>query len=334
MKQSLSMNSRLKILSVFTTLAVGALFGVPAHAMTVSPVMFEKEIAPGASVQDSIRLINDSNQEKTYVLSAQNFTASGENGAQQYLEEERLTDLASWVHANGASVTIPAGGSADVPFTISIPQDAEPGGHYATIFFSQSAGGASSGSGVGISQQVGVLLLVSVPGNVIEQASVDSFRLLNGSSMDHLPAIFELRVKNSGSVHIHPEGNVVVKNMLGNVVARIPANPKHSAVLPNSIRRMDTSWEKAGIRQGGFFAQVENEWRNFGLGRYTASVDTTYGSKGAALSGSAVTFWIFPWRLAIVFLIAIFILILLMRGYNGMVVKAAMKKKAKVRSVR
>lgn len=321
------MNSRIKVISFLAMIAIGAIFGIPAHAMTVSPVMFEKEIAPGASAQDVIHIINDSNQEKTYTLSAQNFIANGENGAQQYLQEQQPTDLASWVRTNGPSVTIPSGESANIPFTITVPQGAEPGGHYATIFFSQSAGTESNGSGVGIAQQVGVLLLVSVPGDVSEQASIESFRMPHGSSFDHLPASFELRVKNSGSVHLHPEGDITIRNILGNVVARIPANPAHSAVLPNSIRRMDSDWVKAKNQNGGFFAQMGNEWRNFAVGKYSASVNASYGSKGAPLSAATVSFWVFPWRLFIVFLIAVLILILLIRGYNGMVIKAALGKK-------
>ena len=182
---------------------------------------------------------------------------------------------------------------------------------------------------MGIAQEVGVLLLVNVPGDISEQASIDSFRMLNRTLLDHLPASFELRVKNSGSVHIHPAGNITIKNMLGNVVARIPANPANAAVLPSSIHRMETRWQKSPNQAGGFFTQLKNEWNNFALGRYTANADVTYGSKGAALSGSAISFWVFPWRLSILFLVAVLILIIRIRGYNGMVVRQAMKKKSR-----
>jgi hypothetical protein len=134
-------------------------------------------------------------------------------------------------------------------------------------------------------------------------------------------------VKNLGSVHIHPQGFIIIKNILGKVVARIPANPANSAVLPNSIRRMETDWEKTPDQSGGFFTQLGDEWKNFALGRYTATVDATYGSTNAALTGPATSFWVFPWRLSLLSVILVIALIFLIRGYNGMVIKQAMRKK-------
>lgn len=300
-----------------------------ARAITVSPVLFDFEIAPGGSQQDTIRLINNTNERETFTLFVENFVASGEEGGQMYIHEEEPTDLASWVSVDAPTVTLDPGEMAEFPFLIQIPEDAEPGGHYASVFFSRG-GGPDEASGVGITEQVGVLLLVRVPGDVMEQASVESFRITNGTVLNRLPAKFELRIRNTGSIHLRPKGTLVVKNVLGSVVTRLPANPNKSAILPSSIRRVESSWVKTlDIPEGGFWTELKNEWRNFALGRYTASIDVTYGSQNKQLPSQQVCFWVIPWRILLVVLVLIVILIALIKGYNTILVRTALKESKK-----
>jgi hypothetical protein len=116
--------------------------------------------------------------------------------------------------------------------------------------------------------------------------------------------------------------------MLGSVVARVPANPRKSAALPDSIRRIDSVWAKTldVPVDGGFWADAGNEWRNFALGRYTASTDVTFGSRQQALEPHVVHFWVWPWRLMLLFALAIIALVVIIKGYNALVVKAALRK--------
>ncbi|OGL78485.1 hypothetical protein A3E39_00565 [Candidatus Uhrbacteria bacterium RIFCSPHIGHO2_12_FULL_60_25] len=312
-------------------LLVSSLF-LPIHAamaITVSPVVMDLEIAKGSSKQDKITVRNDSDRVQTYALTVQNFVAEGEEGAQTYVEEEQPFGLAAWVIVDKPAVTLQPGESADFPFAINIPSDAEPGGHYAAIFFSSSPGGTER-TGVGVAAKTGVLLLVNVPGDIREDARVETFRMSGGGWISRLPANFELRLRNLGNTHFRPRGTLVVRNLLGSVVARVPANPKNSAVLPNSVRKIYAVWANTmDIPSGGFWTEVTNEWRNFAFGRYTASVDMTYGSQNKSLEVQSVAFWVFPWRLAILASVGVVLIFALLRLYNAMIVRAALKRSGK-----
>jgi len=314
-------------LSTLAVIIVCTIFvGRSAAALTVSPVAFEYDIAPGRSVQGTITLINESESAARYSIFAKNFIASGEEGAQRYLDEEALSGLASWVSADPAPIALEPKTSREIPFTISVPADAEPGGHYATIFFARGAGEVS-GSGIGIAEQIGVLLLVRVPGNVREALEVDTFRVAGSSVMSRLPVTLELRMRNTGSVHERPLGTIDVRNMFGSVVARLDANPKRSAVLPGSVRRFTNGWMKAPIVDaGGFIAEARNELRNFGFGKYTASVNVAYGSRGENIASESVSFWIIPWRLIIIAVSMLIVIVVLIAIYNKMLVRAALRK--------
>lgn len=323
---------RFRVLFV-ATLLLGCLIAratPAAEAIAVTPVNFDFDVAPGTSVRSEITLLNDTESADTFSLEVLNFVAQGEDGAQQYIEEERPSDLASWVTVDRPSVVLEPGEDATFPFVINVPANAEPGGHYASIFFSRQAN-ATAGTGVGIGSKVGVLLLVNVPGDVHEEAKVESFTLRGPAVRSRLPAWFDLRIRNLGSVHFKPRGSLVIRNMFGSVVQRAAVNPKNSAVLPNSVRRVETVWARALTEEEGtgFWTGVRNDWHNFALGRYTASTEVTYGSKAAALASPVVTFWVIPWRLLLLVLAGLVVLITLIKLYNRLLVSSALKKEAK-----
>jgi hypothetical protein len=305
------------------------IFGHSAQAMTVSPVLYDYEVEPGGSRQGSIALSNDGNRPELFALEANNFVPFGEDGAQQYVEEETPTGLASWMTFDRPSILLQPGETAAFPFVVTVPKDAEPGGHYASIFFSRVPD-ATEGSGVGVGGAIGVLVLVNVTGDVHEEARIESF-VVRGPRIHHrLPVYFDTRIRNLGSVHFRPRGELVIRNVFGRVVSRSSVNPKNSAVLPNSIRRVETAWARATEEgPGGFFAEIKNEWKHFAIGPYTASVSMVYGSKAWQLEGAEVSFWVIPWRLILVAFVGVLSLVLLGVGYHRMVAAAVLAKERK-----
>lgn len=311
----------------------GLALPMATHAFAVSPVLIDQTQDPGSASQGVIHITNDTEQAQTYYTSVQNFVPQGEEGQQTYLPDTDRTGLVSWLALDRSTVTLKAHESQDFHWALTLPKDAEPGGHYAAIFFStQPLQGGDSNVGVG--SKTGVLFLLSVTGNVTEAASVESFRVAqtegistqnSAAWIDSLPAYLELRVKNSGSVHLQPQGTITITNMFGSVVDKVPANPDGSRVLPQSIRIIRSSWGPETEENAGFFNGLKAEWHGFALGRYTATLSAEYGHTHSPLSAS-ISVWVFPWRLAVVVLLLLVVLILIIKGYNRLVVKSAMSK--------
>ncbi|MFH1078138.1 MAG: hypothetical protein V1745_02550 [Patescibacteria group bacterium] len=303
------------------------LFAPQASAFTISPIIVDLDVDPGKAAQGALRLTNDAEQTQTYYVTVNKFVAKGEEGQQEFLPEEDTTGLASWVTPETRTLNLGPKESKDFTYVVNVPESAEPGGHYAALFFSTRPEVDEASSSVGMGAKTGVLFLLKVPGDIKEDARVESFRVSGGARLDRLPAYFELRVRNLGNVHFRPEGTIIIKNMFGSVEARIPVNPLRSAVLPNSIRRVQTVWAKTfdGVDEKGFFYGVRNEWRNFAIGRYTAGLEATYGSGKQPLAGN-ISFWVFPWHLAIVVAVLLILLFVLLSLYNRMVIRAAMKQ--------
>ncbi len=301
-----------------------------ASALTVSPVVVDHEVAPGMRATGKIMVTNENKGPETLYISVQSFVAQGEEGEQRYLDEEvDVNGLPQWFRFNEQSFVLEAGKSKELEYTLNIPANAEPGGHYASVFFTNTPDTENSGTNLGISAKTGIVFLIKVSGNVNENATIESFTV-NKSTFSSLPAMMSLRIRNHGSVHFRPTGTLTVRNMWGGIVARVPANPKKGAVLPNSVRRLDTWWAKStDIATGGFMAGLTNEWRNFALGKYTATVDVKYGSANTALEAQTVSFWVIPWRMGLILLLVIVVLFLIMKMYNRAIVSSAISKNTK-----
>jgi len=314
---------------VFMLIASCMLAG-QAKALSVSPAVIDYSLDPGAIQQGKITIYNDSDKAYTYVVSTQRFKAGGEGGEPDIIAENAdnvVNDLKDWIKFDGTqSVALQPGQSQEFTYNIQIPQNAEPGGHYAVAFFTHGSD-ISGQSGVGLSAKLGVLFLVNVSGNTKEEATLESFTIKN-AFISHLPAEMSIRIKNTGTVHFRPKGNVTIKNMFGMESAKIPANMNKNAVLPDSIRRFDTWWVKDvnAVKDEGFISGLVNEWKNFGFGRYTATAYVTYGAKDTQFAPMSLTFWVIPWRLMLVVLAALIVLFLLIMLYNKIIINRALKK--------
>jgi len=223
---------------------------------TISPPSFELTLSPGESMTKTIEIQNNSSIAQTYKLSSNGFTAVGEEGGSAYVPSSS-SDLSGWMQFDPPqSIGIPANNMAQVAVTITVPENASPGGHYATVFARTTAKDVTV-TGVGIEQMFGINFLVRIAGNIVENASVVEFSTPKARLAPGEEIMFSTRVKNTGNVHIKPTG--VIEIYRGNAkIDEVPLNPTGGSILPNSIRRFDVKSIKylpAGKYRAGLVLQ-------------------------------------------------------------------------------
>ena len=107
-----------------------SLGGVPtASALTISPVKIEVSGDPGQTLVGEVELLNEQTATKTFFTSFENFEPSGDTGSPRFIGSD--DGLATWLQAAPEAVVAP-GTTVKIPFTISIPAKAEPGGSWAS----------------------------------------------------------------------------------------------------------------------------------------------------------------------------------------------------------
>jgi len=314
----------------------GCLLGISrASALTLIPPSLEFGVNPGEISETSVKVYNETAETLELYTEVTNFTASGETGQPAFDFEAPLAGLASWIEVEAGPISVEPGERQEIPVTVNVPLEADPGGHYAAIFFVDEPPEVGAGQ-VKVASKLGTLLLAKVAGDIEEAGSLVEF--LSGDNQTtfaRLPIEFFARFQNSGNVHLRPTGTITITNLFGGESGVIDINAAEGATLPDTIRKYEAIWEKAQVEEANgnawnnFWTEFGNERKNFGLGRYKATLNLTYGAASDMTASSELTFWVWPWRVivisALLLFVVIWLLIWLIKRYNAWLVKKAQK---------
>ena len=277
---------------------VGILFGVfpvilhaaeDSLSVTVTPPLFQLTIGPGEAWTSTLKIVNNNSYDVTYYASPMDFEAEGEAGKGRFMplidesvSSESGHTLGHWIEISPDPIVVKRGMSGEVPFTVRIPEQAAPGGHYAAILVGTKPENEETlGPSMKISSFVSSLLFVRIKGEVTEKGRIREFRSAN--NLYETPhADFLLRFENIGNTHLKPQGDITLYNMWGKERGKITFNQANNFgnVLPNSIRKFEFSWE--------------GEESIFEIGRYSAVVTLGYGQESKQNSTATTYFWVVP----------------------------------------
>jgi hypothetical protein len=178
--------------------------------------------------------------------------------------------------------------------SVQIPANAAPGGKYFAVFFEPDtslpeATGTEQQEAASVSIRIAGLIYLRVSGPISEGASVTKFSAPGFS--EYGPVEITTEIKNNGDYHITPNGQITVKDIFGREIAK--GDLAETNIFPDASRKI--------------ISKLGTKWM---VGRFTASLDATYGESEKALA-STLSFWVFPWKLAVVIALAIIIIILI-----------------------
>jgi len=275
--------------SIFLLLLIPlAAFAQPAVSLSISPTLFEISANPEQSWTSTVRVINSNPFEIRIFTDVVNFTPQDESGQGKFVpvfsEETQGQTMAEWIAVSDSEIIIPAEQTAQIPFTVTVPSDAPPGGHYAALLIgTRSENGTDGQLNVETSQVVSSLLFLRVSGDIIEQGGIREF--VTENSIYESPTVkFDLRFENKGNVHLQPQGEIKILNMWGQERGIIPVNQRSlfGKVLPEQIRKYTFTWT--------------GEWSLADIGRYSAVATLAYGEEGRQFATETTHFWVIPWK--------------------------------------
>jgi len=303
-------------------------FPFKAAALTVSPVRLEVSGEPGQTLLSELILINEERESRTFYSSLENFEARGETSRPYFTPGTE--GLATWIRVP-KEVTLELGETKTLPFKIEIPQNTEPGGYFAAIFWGSTPPEIKEGGQIMVGTKTGILVLLSVPGEIKGEGGILEFSTKDKQKFfSSLPINLIYRFQNTSQDRIKPEGEIEIKNIFGKISAVLPANKVEGNVLPRSIRKFEVVWEGKIETKTGFFGAVKKQWKDFHFGRYTANLNLIYGPKNETTQAS-FSFFIIPWQLLIIVIILLAVIIIAARlgikKYNQWIIAKALKER-------
>jgi hypothetical protein len=249
--------------------------------VTIAPASQEVVLAPDADETSfELRLTNRDTSDVTLRLRAVDFNALDESGGVAFVglkpgENETKYGLTNWLRFATETVTVVSGQTEVIQVAIDNRDDLEPGGHYgAVIAVPVDPANPSATPEVDILPATAALVLLKKMGGERYGLSLDRTELT--TSFWQLPTRIGLRFQNTGNIHVVPRGTVTIRGPGGQDVAKALINETSATVLPETFRKIQSS-----------FMLLE---RAFWPGRYEAEIRWRYdGSE--EVRQEIITFW-------------------------------------------
>lgn len=279
-------------------LAIGA---SPAHAAAPAPSFALKAVGPstdgyyrfsatpGAVLHGRVRVVNAGRAAGTVRLSMVDATTGATTGAVYKTVGSRAEDVGGWVRLDTAGVTLPAGGTTVVGFTVTVPAGARRGEHLGGIVAApeqgtvndDTAGGRRNFKVTVVNQSV-LAVQVDLPGAAREVLKVRGVK--TGGNPGYQTLV--LALSNPGERMVRGTGSVQITRADGSPVSRqrFPID----TFLPRTRIDYPLVLRGKALVPGSYRAKVSLDW---GSGKVTEpfafavsrkNIVQAFGTKGLA----------------------------------------------------
>ncbi|NMB84381.1 hypothetical protein GYA28_03785 [Candidatus Roizmanbacteria bacterium] len=268
--------------------------------LTVAPARQELSLNPGDETAAEISFFNRSDVPLTGIIKKADFIVQGKEGAVELIEDPNQIfpkyTASAWLTLPYDRASIPANDKVTFQAKIKVPFDAKPGGRYVSVYFEPNFGAENTNNqkaaGSSVSPRLAALIYIKVSGNAFEKAILSRF--FAPSFFEYGPIKIQTEILNRGDYHVRPKGVITAMDTFGGVVDQVPL--KEFNVFPDASR--------------SYVNELGTKWM---FGRYKINIAASYGDRGQVLT-SFIYVWVFPWKAALIIVLAIIIVFILLRS--------------------
>lgn len=285
---------------VLCALHLNPVYAQTPRTLTVVPPSQDYKAKAGKQISANVKVRNETDEPITVKANLMDFIVMDDKGTPTLVEEavSGRWSLSSWMIVSPTEFTLNPRSSKVFDIAIIIPEDALPGGHYASVYFTPvEAGLKENQSGSAVETRIASLFKLIVEGPVSEMAYLRKFFAPRLS--EYGPITITTQIENQSDLDITPRGSIIITDLLGKKLAGFQIEERR--IFPYAIRSLTNTLEKKWL-----------------FGRYKATLNGSYGTTGQVLTGY-LYFWVLPWKiiLAIIFGLAILVLAGYWLGQKG-----------------
>ena len=269
------------ILAGVALLYPGGALTQTSSGFKISPTLIEERVDPGELLFESLEITNTGDEEITIYPKTRTIENTTAKGQPVFQTKGESIGLPLWIQFKEGEkkLTLKSGERKPISFTIEVPEDASPGGHFASIIFTREKGEVQT-TGAEVGFGIGVVISLRVSGEINESGKISFFQ--TDKKIYEKPEItFLTRVLNTGNVLIRPVGIIEIKKSKGENTEAIDINRENGGVFPGGERIWETTWNP---QKGGW-------------GKYNAVISLVFGEDGRQTISEAAEFWILPIKL-------------------------------------
>ncbi|MDX3453160.1 DUF916 domain-containing protein [Streptomyces sp. ME02-8801-2C] len=244
---------------------------------------------PGTTAQDKVTVANKTGEPLTFRLyAADAYNTARDGGFAIRTAEEKQRGVGAWARPATSRVTVPPHKSVTVPFTLKVPEGAEPGDHVGALVALDERIDKGDGSlALGVRRAVGARVYLRVNGPAVsaiavERVSISHHQPLVPGLGDSTTTI-SYTLHNTGNVTLDPRVEVRAQGLFGRTLLARDLTRIPSELLPGQRVRLTEPWHDA----------PQLDWGDITL---TASAKDTRES-------ASVSFFALPWLMAVVLVV-------------------------------
>ncbi|QHC68098.1 DUF916 domain-containing protein [Rathayibacter sp. VKM Ac-2759] len=201
----------------------------------------ELDLDPGAVVSEEAAVTNLSDQTVTFRIDAADGYFTDKGRFNMLPSDQESVDAGTWIQAP-ETVTVEPGAVGIVPFTVTVPDNAEPGDHAAGIAASLvSVGADAGGSSVGVESRIGFRVMTRVTGDVAPSVAVEDIATdyrLSWNPFAPGSLSVDAEIVNTGNVRLLLDGTVSAQGASAPLVAEDAAAQE---LLPGDRRTISVA---------------------------------------------------------------------------------------------
>jgi hypothetical protein len=272
----------------------GGIGGRPAYPRADVPrssSIFIHQISPNQTIDEGIKVINNSQEVKNLLIYTTDETPSTDGGFACRQFSESVDNVGKWIQLEKSTLTLEAMSSEIIPFTITAPEEATVGEHNGCIIVQESKD-RSQEAGLKLSFRTGIRVALTIPGEIIRLLEIIDFKITDKKDNAY---VLTPTIKNLGNSSTDANIKVIVTNRLTHKTQELGGN---YAVLRNNPLVLNFDFKKP-----------------FWGGRYSAKTIVSYedGTQAQVLESTTLYFDAWPTEQAQIYLISTsFALILLL----------------------
>lgn len=247
----------------------------PAASQLGSRPYFYLSADPGTTLKDEVVVANKTGKPLTFRLyAADAYNTARDGGFAVRTVTEKQRGVGAWAKPEKSRVTVPPHGSVTVPFTLQVPEGAEPGDHPGALVALDEQIDKGAGSvALGVQRAVGARVYLRVAGPTVPAVAVENVRVTHHQplvpGLGDSTATVSYTLHNTGNVTLDPKVQLRAKGLFGRTlltrdVAKVP-----SGLLPGQRVRLTEPWRGA----------PQFDWAEVTL---TASAQDTHESAGTS----------------------------------------------------
>src|SRR3989344_3295972 len=287
-------------------LSSGGVGGYPAHPdpnIKYSESWFIYNLDLGESQDDALTVFNTTDEVQTIKIYAVDSVPSNQGNFALEAEADPKDGIGAWIKLAQTFITLQPGENQEIPFTITIPQNADVGEHSGGIILQKAQGRQDQlQNGASIVTRVGIRVYETVPGEIKKVIEIKDFNVNLKKLKDQDPYYeINLTAENQGNVSLQPKVTLAIGGW-GKVDYFTRSSFDYQKGIILDLRDLTDFFTGEELSRNWQLLRDQKvstnwTWPKPRFGRFTFQANLTYDTEDGqkTISSKKITVWVIPW---------------------------------------